>query len=208
MESKDNEKKIARENFINSKSFNPICYRVPSFRVCGCTVPCRIAVKNHINEPIEIIDGLYLGPVTSTFMIEKLIEKNINFILNVSDESYHEHTHLFTYLKINLFDEEKVIINRHFERTNRYIDLNISQGVLVHCRAGISRSVSFILAYLIWKTGKSYDECFEIVKQKRPYASPNEGFERQLREYALTQPWKETAQSQEEKKNETERDIC
>lgn len=33
--------------------------------------------------------------------------------------------------------------------------------------AGISRSVSFIMAYLIGKKGMSYDEAYDLLKQKK-----------------------------------------
>lgn len=45
--------------------------------------------------------------------------------------------------------------------------------VLVHCRAGISRSVSVTACYL-WGTGiYSLDEAINLIKQKRPIADPN-----------------------------------
>lgn len=52
--------------------------------------------------------------------------------------------------------------------------------VLVHCSAGISRSPSVVMAWLITRRGKSFEEAFEMVKRCRPYIMPNEGFERQL----------------------------
>lgn len=53
--------------------------------------------------------------------------------------------------------------------------------VLVHCRAGVSRSVSIVLAYLISAERKPYDEAIALVRAARPRAQPNVGFERQLR---------------------------
>lgn len=55
--------------------------------------------------------------------------------------------------------------------------------VLVHCQAGRSRSVSIVLAYLMKVTGKSLDECYNYVAERRPVARPNSGFWAQLRSY-------------------------
>jgi dual specificity MAP kinase phosphatase len=56
--------------------------------------------------------------------------------------------------------------------------------VLVHCSQGVSRSVTLVVAYLMWKLGKSYYEVFEVVKAIRGVASPNIGFSCQVH-----QPW-------------------
>ncbi len=53
--------------------------------------------------------------------------------------------------------------------------------VLVHCSQGVSRSVTLVVAYLMWKLGKSYYEVFETVKAVRGVASPNIGFSCQVR---------------------------
>uniref|UniRef100_T1GHX6 tRNA pseudouridine synthase n=1 Tax=Megaselia scalaris TaxID=36166 RepID=T1GHX6_MEGSC len=64
-----------------------------------------------------------------------------------------------------------------FEDTSEFIGLTLDTGgvVLVHCNAGISRSASVIIAYLIMKKGMSFDEAFKLVKDKRPAIQPNSG---------------------------------
>lgn len=52
---------------------------------------------------------------------------------------------------------------------------------LVHCHAGISRSVSLVLSYLMYKNKYSFEEALEIVKSKRSVACPNISFECQLK---------------------------
>jgi len=56
-------------------------------------------------------------------------------------------------------------------------------GVLVHCKAGISRSPSFIIAYLIWKRHISFDKAYDLVGKVHPLALPNSSFQEQLRRY-------------------------
>ena len=54
--------------------------------------------------------------------------------------------------------------------------------VLVHCNAGVSRSSSIVIHYLLTHgLVDSYDNALAVVRKVRPVAQPNEGFEAQLR---------------------------
>ena len=59
------------------------------------------------------------------------------------------------------------------------------QNVLVHCMAGISRSVSLVIYYLMKKYGMTFEEAWSLVKQKRSIANPNMSFQRQLEGYQV-----------------------
>lgn len=54
---------------------------------------------------------------------------------------------------------------------------------LVHCVAGVSRSVSLVLAYLIKYSEMSLKEAFHHVRSVRPQVRPNLGFFKQLIDY-------------------------
>jgi len=47
---------------------------------------------------------------------------------------------------------------------------------MVHCLAGVSRSVSLVLAYLIKHKGLTYNKAYDYVKAKRKIIHPNDGF--------------------------------
>ena len=53
--------------------------------------------------------------------------------------------------------------------------------VLVHCAAGISRSASVVVAFLMWRQGLSYEAALARVRDKRPFVLPNRGFRLQVR---------------------------
>ena len=53
----------------------------------------------------------------------------------------------------------------------------------MHCVQGISRSVSLVIAYLIFSKKLNYDESFKLVQTKRSIANPNLGFSIQLQNF-------------------------
>ena len=55
--------------------------------------------------------------------------------------------------------------------------------VLVHCVAGVSRSSSLCIAYLIKYKRMTLRQAYYHVKQRRPIIRPNVGFFRQLIDY-------------------------
>ncbi|XP_030375144.1 dual specificity protein phosphatase 19 [Scaptodrosophila lebanonensis] len=55
--------------------------------------------------------------------------------------------------------------------------------VLVHCNAGVSRSASVVIAYLIQRRDMSFEEAYNLVKSWRPCIQPNAGFMQQLKQY-------------------------
>lgn len=55
--------------------------------------------------------------------------------------------------------------------------------VLVHCRAGISRSATICIAYLMVHNSLTLDQAFDFIREKRKIISPNMNFMQQLFEF-------------------------
>ena len=78
-----------------------------------------------------------------------------------------------------MLDHPTYNIAQHFDATFFDIDEGLKRGnVYVHCAAGISRSVSCVLAYLMKKFGMNYVTAYNTLKKKRKIIQPNPGFAR------------------------------
>lgn len=58
-----------------------------------------------------------------------------------------------------------------------------NEKVLVHCHAGMSRSVTVVLAYLMKYYAHTFHTAYDFVKQKKSNISPNFSFLEQLLEF-------------------------
>ncbi|KAI6243774.1 Protein-tyrosine-phosphatase [Aphelenchoides fujianensis] len=78
----------------------------------------------------------------------------------------------------------------------RLIEEAVKDGVkiLVHCEAGISRSVTVVAAYLMRRFEWSPKKALYFIQEKRPNACPNSSFIRQLEIFAHL-GWSATPQS-------------
>ena len=87
-----------------------------------------------------------------------------------------------TYLKFDLEDEDDQHISNFFDEAHEFIN-NSQNNVLVHCYAGVSRSATIVMSYLIKYNNMTVQEAKAFVKKKRPCICPNNGFISQLVEF-------------------------
>jgi len=76
-------------------------------------------------------------------------------------------------------------LSPHLSRVASLISDEVEAGgnVLIHCVAGVSRSASFILAYLISSYNLTLQQALCHLKIVRPWVNPNKGFLSQLRSW-------------------------
>lgn len=132
----------------------------------------------------EIIPNLYLGSLHAGINKEKLKQQHFKKVINLSYVDYPK-DEAIEYLTINVYDSPSADIQQYFRECCAFIDdgLQRNEKVLVHCYAGISRSTSVVVAYLMWKKNITSDQALEYVRKKREIANPNLGFMRQLKEF-------------------------
>ena len=142
------------------------------------------------NPPMsEIVPGLFIGDLHSSWQKEGLQQNNIKSILSVNDESWaHWNREYFTriisegrHLKIFCLDSSRQDLLIHLERACDFIEASLAYGgVLVHCSQGVSRSTTFVIAYLMRRGRRGLDEVLADVKLKRK-VKPSENFMAQLK---------------------------
>ena len=72
------------------------------------------------------------------------------------------------HLKIPALDYESFSLEPYFEQAADFIDSSLAAtNVLVHCMAGMSRSVSFTIAYLMKYRGMGFDDALNLVRSRR-----------------------------------------
>lgn len=132
----------------------------------------------------QIIPRLYLSNDFVARNRKILTDYHVTHILNLTTNIPNVFEPDIVYKKIIIFDFETQNISIYFDEAFEFIDNALkdeNNAVLVHCNAGISRSASFIIGYLMKKNiCKNYKEALSFVRFKRPIINPNKGFERQL----------------------------
>ena len=78
----------------------------------------------------------------------------------------------------NFFNNKSMLDISYF-----YIDDCIRSGknILIHCMAGVSRSASVLINYLMKKYDMEYDDAYKYLISKRSIVMPNESFKNQLK---------------------------
>lgn len=145
----------------------------------------RLSGKDAIPSDYVMDDvPVRIGSSTAARNGKALGRCGVTHVLNVSAivPSYFRDDGI-EYLKIPIFDDENVDIRRYFDQAFAFMDQGCQHGcVLVHCCAGQSRSVAFVIGYLMSRKGMRFEEALGHVKRVRTCAAPNVGFVKQLKE--------------------------
>ncbi|KAM8874049.1 dual specificity protein phosphatase 22-B-like isoform 2-T2 [Spinachia spinachia] len=115
---------------------------------------------NGINK---VLPHLYLGNIKDARDRELLAQHNITHILSIHDTAAPILEDM-TYLCISAADHSK-------------------QNLV----AGVSRSATLVVAYIMTVTGRGWVEALAAVRAARPCVGPNLGFLRQLEEFENTE---------------------
>jgi protein-tyrosine phosphatase len=155
------------------------------------------------NDIDEIFPHLYISNWYTSNNEDVILKNNIKAVITLETRPKPQEIKKFysmygiDYIYINIGDMPNENIYKYFNMTYDFIKQYTSnhQNVLVHCYAGISRSASIILNYIIKDTyinninnmkvynespGKIVNYILLYAKEKRYIINPNEGFLRQL----------------------------
>ncbi|KAK3267297.1 hypothetical protein CYMTET_24135 [Cymbomonas tetramitiformis] len=133
----------------------------------------------------ELLPGkLFLTNFRGSENREALLELGVTNIVRVNQADGCEEFSDFRYLCIDVEDLEDAAENlsKSFGEANDFI-LNAKGGVVVHCAAGISRSTTVVLAYLMKLHKMPLIDAFRLCYKARRVVWPNDGFMRALIKY-------------------------
>lgn len=140
-----------------------------------------------------VIENLYIASGGGAANFVELKQKRITHILNLAVGAVgNSYPNQFVYKNVRMLDVPDFDILSAFEECVQFVIESIENNIagtteagrcLVHCNAGVSRSSSVIIAYLIKQKGLCYEKALEMVRVNRPQARPNDGFVDQLKQF-------------------------
>ena len=164
-------------------------------------------------EPTHVTDRLWLGSSFDAIDVEFLRGEGITHVVNCADRlprfesNTAQDADLRSWIVLDADDDrDYMILARHLRAVTEFIDAALSAPdakVLVHCRAGVNRSATLILAYVAQRYAslhrtdsllpfaassvsrlEGFTRVFEHVMSLRPMILSNDGFYKQLIEWA------------------------
>ncbi|KAI0977878.1 hypothetical protein GJ496_001893 [Pomphorhynchus laevis] len=145
---------------------------------------------NDIRPYSRILSHLYLGDGRTATDLNVLKRLGITHVLNAAQGSmlgqvatnatYYYHFNI-DFFGIPALDSLNFNMMPYFESAADFIDSAIRKRgtVYVHCKVGVSRSASIVLAYLMIKKQMTLENAIKYVQSKRMIC-PNENFLAQL----------------------------
>ncbi|VDD75787.1 unnamed protein product [Mesocestoides corti] len=134
----------------------------------------------------RINDHLYLSGLQA-LSPKRLIHLGVTQLISVMMDPVPEDilSTVNSHVQISVEDAEYSNLRVHFDAVGERIAREARHGgrTLVHCMAGISRSATIVLAYLIKHQKMSLADAYHHVRGIRPCIQPNLGFWRQLIAY-------------------------
>ena len=126
----------------------------------------------------KITEQIYLGDVSGATNLYMLRANGITHILTVAAGMRPLFPFEFTYKCFEVLDMPTQSLMHTFLPGIEFMRDAVRSGgkVLVHCFAGVSRSASMVIAYLIKEHGMGCQQAFEYCRSKRMIIFPNPGF--------------------------------
>ncbi|CAJ0927234.1 unnamed protein product, partial [Mesorhabditis belari] len=141
----------------------------------------RVGVFGQISE---ISPHLFLSGAQCV-RAEKIRQKSISFVVNATIEEQAPYVTGVDYLRVRVDDNPYAPLSAYFDSVADKIKTVSDRGgkTLVHCMAGVSRSATLCMVYLMKHEKMTLRQAYNHVRSRRPVVRPNVGFWKQMVDY-------------------------
>ncbi|XP_062919501.1 dual specificity protein phosphatase 14-like [Mobula hypostoma] len=149
------------------------------------TLPLFSPPPSSLSPLSQVTPSLFLSGGTVASDGQALRNRGITCVVNATLEMNGPRWPGLEYLQVPLPDLPHAPLSLYFDLVaDRIWQVSRRRGrTLVHCAAGVSRSPTLCLAYLMKYHGQSLREAYRWLHSRRPIIRPNLGFWRQLIDY-------------------------
>lgn len=162
----------------------------PPLRLAEVVEVVEVDARSHccLDNCDRIFPNLYLGGMEAVMDSQRLADQGIHAVVCCNRELEYPTSKFFPeleYYRVDVEDMGREPIELFFPEATEFIRSQLLQErpVLVHCTAGVSRSASVLLAYMVEFCGYSLYDAFVQTLCHRPFITPNPGFMARLMDY-------------------------
>ncbi len=142
--------------------------------------------QHMFSQVAQINDHLFLSsahPVT----VDRMRKLGVTLVVNATMDVPCLRASDIDCMQVTVDDTPFAQLRTYFDRVADRINQEVRRGgkVLVHCVAGVSRSSTLCMVYLMKYKNMTLRQAHDLCKMRRPYVRPNNGFWRQLIDYEL-----------------------
>ncbi|KAL3321151.1 hypothetical protein Ciccas_000184 [Cichlidogyrus casuarinus] len=148
-----------------------------------------LSAQNSLKEVLSlkisrILSFLYIGNEHDSLDETLLKSLGITHIINVTRKLQFLDEKQYNCLRLPVSDNAEADLKPYFGEAIRFIDeaRKAGKNVLVHCKAGISRSPAVVMAYLMMRSSLNLKMVYRLVKSRRRLIAPHLSFIVQLSE--------------------------
>ena len=125
-----------------------------------------MTIMGQMEAASKIFDYLFLGTEWNASNAEELEANKCWYIINVTKEIQNFFPARIRYHNIRIYDTPTSDLLPHWEDTYRFVREARRNGssILIHCKLGVSRSASTVIAYAMKQYNWSLEEAMTHVK--------------------------------------------
>jgi dual specificity phosphatase 12 len=148
-------------------------------------IPADQSLDDKLHPVPRTEERLFIGSMDAAHNLSELEQHKISHILVCAPDIEHKYPELFTYEQVDLLDDVNQELSQKMKQCIQWIEEVLNEKkenrILVHCVAGVSRSASVCLCYMMYKNRElNLEAALTLLKKSRKQVQPNKGFMSQM----------------------------